>query len=105
MNRTERAIDKIMSEAFLNAAVLLEREIVKLFRVYPGRYSRFILAVGWGPTLFDSSGNVVKSHTLPRKGRDIMALADRFYDRYGADNREVCARGTALLSADQENGS
>ncbi|WP_424140268.1 hypothetical protein [Roseomonas chloroacetimidivorans] len=97
--RAQHRIERIMSDAFEQAAQVLEEEVRKMLRARPDRYSRFVLAVGWGPTLFDRDGKVVDQNTGTNDGkrpicaraRKLLDFADEFYDRYGADNREVCA--------------
>ena len=54
--RAQDRIDRIMSDAFEQAAQVLDAEWQKLLRARPDRYSRFVLAVGWGPMLFDATG-------------------------------------------------
>lgn len=84
-------IDTIMSNAFEKAARILDAEVSKLLKAYPTRFSRFVLAVGWGPSLFGSDGRLVKDVQLNTRARKVMDLANHFYDSYGADNREIDA--------------
>lgn len=91
MKKVDREIERIMSDAFDKAASVLEREIRRFLKASRGRYSRFVLAVGWGPSLFAADGSLVKDWQLKGRARETIDLANRFYDRYGADNRQIKA--------------
>lgn len=87
----QKEVDHIMGEAFSRAAQVLEREAKKLLRAQSSNYSRFVLAVGWGPTMFDANGKIVREYAMDQHGQTFMQFADDFYDRFGADNRQVTA--------------
>jgi hypothetical protein len=87
--RAQSRIESIMGEAFDRAATILEAEFRKLLDAKPERYSRFVLAVGWGPTLFDASGKIIEGERCCAWGRRLLIYSGEFYDRYGADNRQV----------------
>lgn len=92
--RAQDRIDRIMSDAFDQAAQVLDAEWQKLLRARPDRYSFFVLAVGWGPTLFDVSGKTVEAHEKHRccaKAKQLLDYSVDFYDRFGGDNRKVYA--------------
>lgn len=91
MSRAERAIERIMSEALKQAASVLDAEVSKFLRANRTRYSRFVLAVGWGPTLFAADGKIVEEWRLKGRSLEMMQFAARFYDAYGADNRQIVA--------------
>ncbi len=92
MNKVSRDhIDRIMGDAFTRAADVLEAEFRKLLDAHPDRYSRFVLAVGWGPTLFDANGKIVETYqpNCCARARRLLTYSYEFYDRFGADNRQV----------------
>jgi hypothetical protein len=87
-------IADIMDTAFDRAATVLGKEVSRFLQANRDKYSRFVLAVGWGPTLFDINDHVVQEG--PDLDRDpvakrLMHYATDFYDRYGADNRQFTA--------------
>ena len=91
--RAQDRIERIMGDAFEQAAQVLDAEWRKPLQAKPERYSRFVLAVVWGPTLFDASGQIIKEHEdkcCPR-AKQMLAYSDKFYDKFGADNRQVTA--------------
>jgi hypothetical protein len=91
--RAQNKIDRIMSDAFDAAATVLEVEFRKLLDAKPERYSRFVLAVGWGPILFDQNGIGLNEEDCCAWGARLMKYAVEFYDRHGADNRQVYPTG------------
>jgi len=104
--RAQDRIDRIMGEAFDKAATVLEVEFRKLLDAKPNCYSRFVLAVGWGPSLFDVNGKIVDESDANccAYARRLLEYAGDFYDRYGADNREVVRTPTAHQGTDAMQG-
>ena len=90
MKRTMKKIEHIMSDAYLCAADLFEADAKRVLRRYPDRYSRLVMAVGWGPTLFDKNDDLVRDvDRQPKPVVELIAAAVAFYDRFGGDNRQI----------------
>lgn len=90
-SRAQARMDRILGEAADKCTTILHEEARKLIKRRPRRYTRFVFAVGWGPTLFGPDGGIVAHHEACALGRKFLELADHLYERGGADNSEVRA--------------
>lgn len=89
-------VDAILADAFAKVTALLDAEALRLFASEPGRYKRFSRMVGWGPSIGSPDGKELDETEMSQMAVDLLHEANRIYDRYGGDNRQVFADGTIM---------
>lgn len=87
----KQRIDAILEEAHEEIGAVLDDEARKLLEAEPTRYRKFVLAVGWGPMLFDTNGRTAEPEAMSKRARAFMKLADHVFETCGGDNRQVTA--------------